>query len=76
LNIPNDADYEWRLIGETPEEHSRVAFELIHDPVRRIGIFRNLLYIESGATPRVWSPEAIQRWIYLDQNGAMATKAK
>jgi hypothetical protein len=70
----NDSDFDWRSGRDSPTEHSHVVFELIHDAVRRSGSFRNLLYIESGTTPRIWSARAVQRWIYLDRDGKMMPK--
>jgi hypothetical protein len=74
-NQMNDtSQHDWHTGKDSPSENTKVAFELIHDPVHRVGRFRNFLYIESGDTPKLWASRTISRWVYLDDNGEMMRK--
>jgi hypothetical protein len=75
MNQDDALDCDWHPGSETPDDDMQVAFDLIHDTVRRDGRFRNSLSVESAVAARLWAPRAIARWVYLESDGELKRKS-
>lgn len=62
---------DWRGGGELPKDNMDLSFRTFVDSARRVGKFRNGLFVEPGDSGQVWSARAVQRWVYILTDGTM-----
>lgn len=70
MNIKSESSFEWRDGTEAPIDNRAVRFEVMGDPIPKIGIFLQGLFAVAGQKDRVYRLNRVTYWNYLDARGS------